>query len=204
MMILKYDANSEFLLGTHMKKIAAFLVTLGMMFVANGQAIDKQSSWYTEGAIDLLKWGAYGGEADQSKLSPKAVRMVIGKRIMPSISVEGTAGFGMGSGSTSIKEVKVKSILGLYGKYSYELMPKLDVYGKVGFAMVTSENTFNSTATASARSTGLSFGFGATYDITDKFYAGADYTFLPKAPDISNMSNPGGVSAITFFGGMRY
>jgi opacity protein-like surface antigen len=197
-----------------MKKLAAFLVTMSTMLVVNAQSIDKQSSWYAEGALDLVSWGAYAEESNKSSLSPKAVRMVIGKRVMPSLSVEATAGFGMGSASSSSKEVKVKSVLGLYGKYSYEVIPKLDIYGKAGFAMITSETGVpqpketptspNVTSVSAKRSAGLSFGFGASYDITDKYYVGADYTFHPKAPELTGWKTPGSVSAITFFGGMRY
>jgi opacity protein-like surface antigen len=187
-----------------MKKFAVFLVTMSTMLLVNAQAIDKQSSWYTEGALDLVKWGAYGEETNQGSLSPKAVRMVIGKRIMPAVSIEATAGFGMGSASNESKEVKVKSVLGLYGKYCYEVMPKLDIYGKAGFVMITSETKTPVDNTASKKSSGLSFGFGASYDITDNYYVGADYTFHPKAPELTGWSKPGSVSAITFFGGMRY
>lgn len=200
-----------------MKKFAAFLAATCAMSLANAQAIDKQSSWYTEGALDLQSWGAHSNGLGGTH-SPKSIRMVIGKRIMPSVSVEATAGFGLGkSGSPSSSELKIKSVFGLYGKYTYELLPKLDVYGKIGFTMTTSE-TNNAGAKAdpsdpkkvvaatvnnSARGTGMSFGFGANYDLSDKFYVGADYTFLPKAPSTHYLKDAG-VSAITFFGGMRY
>lgn len=197
-----------------MKKSAAFLAAMCAMSLVNAQAIDKQSSWYAEGALDLQSWAAFS--SGEPAVSPKSIRMVIGKRIIPSVSVEATAGLGFGGGgSPASREVNVKSVLGLYGKYTYELMPKLDVYGRVGFTMTTSEtkgpsetvNTITgqkATNTSSERASGLSFGFGASYDITDKYYVGADYTFHPKAPQAAFIGSPGSVSAITFFGGMRY
>jgi opacity protein-like surface antigen len=195
-----------------MKKVAVFLVTMSTMLVVNAQAVDKQSSWYTEGALDMQSWGAFS--SGEPAVSPKSLRMVVGKRIMPSVSIEATAGFGFGGdGSPGTRETNIKSVLGLYGKYTYELMPKLDIYGRVGFTMTTSETKSGGinpdtgqpyTNSSSQKASGLSFGFGASYDITDKYYVGADYTFHPKAPQHSFIGEPGKVSAITFFGGMRY
>jgi opacity protein-like surface antigen len=81
------------------------------------------------------------------------------------------------------------SSLSLGGKVGYEVIPKLQVFGRLAYESMTQEVEFMG-STASASSDELTYGIGASYEVAKQVTVGTQYKFaqLDNETDFSNMS----------------
>ncbi len=151
-----------------MTRLATLTTTLGLALLASGA---QAQGLYGEVGYTGLDYKGSG-----LKASPGMVRGVMGYELTPLIAVEGMAGLGARSGSASGNTIKLDNTIGVFGKAGVPVTEALNLYGRVGVA-----RTAIKTNGASASSTGVAWGAGASYDLSQTTYLNVDYTrYLDK------------------------
>ncbi len=116
--------------------------------------------------------------------------------VNPNFSVEGELTKSLSSPEVGGLDYSYFSLSG-YGKYTHQVNPAVDLYGRVGLTYVKAEIDYAYTCvvgftittcsgSASDTDTGLSFGFGMNYEVNPQMDFTAGYTILHK--DISHLS----------------
>jgi len=99
----------------------------------------------------------------------------------------GFTGVGSGTVNGSTTEMSADSLMGAYYKVGMNPAPKVLVYGLVGYASMKYKVTV-SPFTATATKSGLSYGVGASYEITDSKHLGIEYVDYPSDSTVSATS----------------
>ncbi|MCU0956752.1 MAG: porin family protein [Hydrogenophaga sp.] len=146
-----------------MTRIAKISATLGLALLAAGA---QAQSLYGEVGYTGLEYKAPG-----LKASPGMVRGVVGYDIMPNVAVEGMVGLNGGSDTSSGTTLKLSNMVGVFGKVQAPLTDALKVYGRLGVARTSLKANG-----MSDHETGLAYGAGVTYDLSQTTYLNADYT----------------------------
>ena len=94
---------------------------------------------------------------------PTGLGLKFGSKFSPNMAVEGLLVLGLGDDAfeTTTLDVGVGNILGVYGVGNFPVSPTLDLFGKVGIAIVTYEDEDGDKIDG----TGLSFGFGGALNV---------------------------------------
>jgi opacity protein-like surface antigen len=162
-----------------MKKFLSVLFTLA--FVNASFAADADS--YLEIGYTGLTY-----KEDSYSFSPSNIRLVVGKN-EGNIGYEGLFGLNASNSSKTISGVavsyKTNYILGLYGKALVMPSKEMELFGRLGWAKVDQTVTGRGTSVSDSGS-GLSYGFGAKYQIAKNINLNADYmVYYPTKNDIS-------------------
>lgn len=113
--------------------------------------------------------------------SPRAFRVIVGRELDQTFSVEGLVAMGMGDDGikvvgTSIPTAtfEVDNVFGLYVRAKTEIANDLEGFARIGVAR--SKGTARILGvSASASETGLSYGLGVSYKLDKTSYLTADY-----------------------------
>lgn len=82
----------------------------------------------------------------------------------------------VGSNPATQKITQIKSSAGLYAKPKYEVMKGADIFARFGVMSMTVSNQVGENGTPTEVSaTGLSYGVGAQYSLSDAMYINGDY-----------------------------
>lgn len=146
-----------------MTRIAKISTTLGLVLLAAGV---QAQSMYGEVGYTGLEYKEPG-----VKVSPGMVRGVVGYDITPNVAVEGMLGLNGGSDTGSGTHLKINNMVGVFGKVQAPVTDALKVYGRLGVARTSLKANG-----VSDHDTGLAYGAGVTYDLSQTTYLNADYT----------------------------
>ena len=125
---------------------------------------------------------------DANSFSPSAVRVTVGKNEGNNFGYEGLLAIGAGSDTKLVSGTSVKlsipTIYGLYAKGYINPSDNIELFGRFGFAGISTKVVGNSTATSSG--SGLSYGVGVKFVITKDVKLTADYmTYYPTKNAVS-------------------
>lgn len=125
-----------------------------------------------------LNLGALQYEEDQlDTLTPGIALARIGVPVAPGLAIEGRAGTGLGSSSTSGYRASVNSYYGAYVKGSLPLAPQFSLYAVGGVAGVDMKRNYGFGDT---HDSGLSFGLGADFNLGGGAGINIEWTRLPS------------------------
>ena len=87
------------------------------------------------------------------------------------------------------KATNTISSLSLGGKVAYEVMPKIEVFGRLAYEAMSQEVEVLGTS-MTASSDEFTYGVGASYDVTNKLSVGTQYKYaaLDSNTDLSNIN----------------
>ena len=152
-----------------MTRIATLTTTLGLALLASGA---HAQNLYGEVGYTGLDYKGPG-----LKASPSMVRGVMGYEFAPNLSVEGVLGLNARSDTTAGTTVKLDSTMGVFGKAQVPVTDAFRLYGRVGVA----RNSLKLNGVSDNR-TGVAYGAGMSYDLSNTTYLSVDYTrYLDKS-----------------------
>ena len=148
------------------KTVAALLLgaSLSAQAQPSGQGLKPQPpsrDAYVEVSLNSLNYAQTG-----LRLSPTALRTIVGQNMGPTFSYEGMLAFGTSQGTDTIggksAVAKVDPLFGAYLKARKELAPGLDVFGRVGAASMVKnlDGAYFANDASSKRMGGFSYGLG--------------------------------------------
>lgn len=138
-----------------------------------------------------MNWGPMYGEIGYSQmklsdgrpsLNPHMVRGILGVDVMPFLSVEGMAGFGVKDDSVTVPapffgatEVtqKIDSLFGLFAKPKYNFGP-VEAFARAGWARTRIKTEALGVSDKETRNA-FAYGAGVNYNFTPNAYVGVDY-----------------------------
>jgi hypothetical protein len=148
------------------KSVTALL--LGVSFSAlaqsSGQGLKPAQvapDAYIEVSLNSLNYAQTG-----LRLSPTALRTIVGKNMGPTFSYEGMLAFGTSQGTNTLggqsAAAKIDPLFGAYLKARKELATGLDVFGRVGAASMVKnlDGAYFANDASSKRMGALSYGLG--------------------------------------------
>lgn len=160
---------------------------------------------YTELGLTQLKASNPAAFAGASA-KPTMLRGIIGKELMPNLSAELMLGLGLGSGSldynyvaggtptTVSVESEVKSMIGLYIVPKFQLSDRAQVYARLGFTNMTTNDTpagvmaqlpaGTSNNMTNGKNNSVSWGLGASYRIGTNVGLSLDYMTYHKKSQV--------------------
>jgi hypothetical protein len=166
------------------KTVTLFLASTSLCALAqtSGQGLKPQSSTqpkdaYVEVSLNSLNYAQTG-----LRLSPTAVRAILGKDVGPTFSYEGMLAIGSSQGTDTIggqaAAAKIDPMFGVYLRARKELAPGLEVFGRVGAASVVKnlDGAYFASAPSSQRMGSASYGLGVKIRIKRDTSFVADYT----------------------------
>ena len=164
------------------KTVTLILLSTSLCALAqtSGQGLKPQSQprdGYVEVSLNSLNYGQTG-----LRLSPTAVRAIVGKDMGPTFSYEGMLAFGSSQGTDTIggkaAAVKIDPMFGAYLRARKELSSGLEVFGRLGFASVVKnlDGAYFPDAPTSQRMGSASYGLGVKIRIKGDASLVADYT----------------------------
>jgi hypothetical protein len=115
-------------------------------------------------------------EEGLDSFSPGVGLLRLGVPLAPNLAIEGRAGGGLGSTSQRGYAMEVDSLYAAYLKGSVPLGPAFSVYGVGGVAGVNLQRNFGD---GESRDSGLSFGFGADFNLGRGAGINVEWTRLP-------------------------
>lgn len=156
------------------------VLSMGAMAQSSGQGLKPQPparDAYVEVSLNSLNYAQTG-----LRLSPTALRALIGKNVGPTFSYEGMLAFGTSQGTDTIggqsAAAKIDPMFGAYLKARKELAPGLEVFGRVGAASMVKnlDGAYFANDASSKRLGGLSYGLGIKVRINRDASFVTDYT----------------------------
>ena len=157
-----------------MKKIA--LASVLALVAIGAQAQTYGELGYTSMTFKETKDG------NAIKVSPSAIRGILGYELNPNLALEGMAAFGIGDATFKIGgeslsgfKLKVDNIFGVYLKPKMKLNDAIEIFGRVGYARLKGTLTFTGLGSESASDNGFSYGAGLNYAIDSKTSLNVDY-----------------------------
>jgi len=158
---------------------ALLAVSLSVMAQSSSQGLKPNlpRDAYVEVSLNSLNYAQTG-----LRLSPTALRGVLGKNVGPTFSYEGMLGFGTSQGSNTIgttpASAKIDPMFGAYLKARKELASGLEVFGRFGVASVVKnlDGTYFGTEPTSQRMGSVSYGLGVKIRINRDASFVTDFT----------------------------
>jgi hypothetical protein len=132
---------------------------------------------YVEVSLNSLNYAQTG-----LRLSPTALRTIVGKNMGPTFSYEGMLAFGTSQGTDTLggksAAAKIDPLFGAYLRARQELAPGLEVFGRVGAASLVKnlDGAYFASEASSKRMGALSYGLGVKIRINRKASFVTDYT----------------------------
>jgi len=132
---------------------------------------------YVEVSLNSLNYAQTG-----LRLSPTALRTIVGKNMGPTFSYEGMLAFGTSQGTNTIgglsAAAKIDPLFGAYLKARKELASGLEVFGRVGAASMVKnlDGAYFASDTSSKRMGGMSYGLGVKVRVNRNASFVTDYT----------------------------
>ena len=132
---------------------------------------------YVEVSLNSINYAQTG-----LRLSPTALRTVVGKNLGPTFSYEGMLAFGTSQGTDTIggqsAAAKIDPMFGAYLKARKELGPGLEIFGRVGAASMVKnlDGAYFASEASSKRMGGFSYGLGVKIRINRNASFVTDYT----------------------------
>jgi hypothetical protein len=161
--------------------IAVLLATsAGAMAQSSGLGLKPAASApdaYVEVSLNSINYAQTG-----LRLSPTALRTVVGKTMGPTFSYEGMLAFGTSQGTNTFggksAAMKIDPIFGAYLKARKELTSGLEVFGRVGAASLVKNpgGDYFADDPSSKRMGALSYGLGVKIRINRNASFVTDYT----------------------------
>lgn len=153
--------------------------SLTAMAQSSGQGLKPSSARdaYVEVSLNSLNYAQTG-----MRLSPTALRTVVGKNINATFSYEGMLGVGTSQGSATVGTTpayaKIDPFFGAYLKARKELAPGLEVFGRLGAASVVKklDGTYFPDSPSSERMGSVSYGLGVKVRVRRDVNFVTDYT----------------------------
>ncbi len=115
-------------------------------------------------------------------MKPSALRAIVGYEMNRNFSVEGMAATGISDGSADVAvggstltiKTKVDSMYGVFAKVKADVVPSLELFGRVGYSK---ENyTISASSTSGSGSVdGLAWGLGGSYVVSPVLALNVDY-----------------------------
>ncbi len=142
--------------------------------------------------ISLSK-GEYSHDYLSEEFSPVGLIGKIGYKINKNFAVEGRFGTGITDDEKTYESVELDNIFGVYGKGILNINEKINFVGLIGFTRVEGTYTYSLPYFGSNSNTddesGLSFGVGFDFAMTDKLSVGIEYIqYLSKSKvDVSGI-----------------
>jgi hypothetical protein len=158
------------LLGASMCALAQ---TTGQGLKSPSQSKDA----YVEVSLNSLNYAQTG-----LRLSPTALRAIVGKDMGPTFSYEGMLAIGTSQGTDTIggksASAKIDPMFGAYLRARKELAPGLEVFGRMGVASVVKnlDGAYYPDAPSSQRMGSASYGLGVKIRLKRDASFVADYT----------------------------
>lgn len=164
------------------KTVIALLLSTSVCAMAqsSGQGLKPAPSTpdaYLEVSLNSLNYAQTG-----LRLSPTALRTLVGKNMGPTFSYEGMLAFGTSQGTDTIggksAAAKIDPLFGAYLKGRKELANGLEVFGRVGAASLVKnlDGAYFANDASSKRMGGLSYGLGVKIRINRNASFVTDYT----------------------------
>lgn len=164
------------------KTVIALLLSTSLCAMAqsSGQGLKPAPTTtdaYVEVSLNSLNYAQTG-----LRLSPTALRTIVGKNMGPTFSYEGMLAFGTSQGTDTLggksAAVKIDPLFGAYLRARQELAPGLEVFGRVGAASMVKnlDGAYFASEASSKRMGGFSYGLGVKVRINRKASFVTDYT----------------------------
>ena len=164
------------------KTVTALLLSTSLCAMAQsrGQGLKPplaKTDAYVEISLNSLNYAQTG-----LRLSPTALRTIVGKNMGPTFSYEGMLAFGTSQGSNTIDAksaaAKIDPLFGAYLRARKELATGLEVFGRVGAASMVKnlDGAYFASEASSKRMGGFSYGLGVKIRINRNASFVTDYT----------------------------
>jgi outer membrane autotransporter protein len=172
---------------TKLMKIVGLTLVLAASASVQAQQKGQGSGLYGELAISPIKLDLDDGAQSKSAYDVNGMRVVLGQKIHPNLSVEGMLGTGLGDDSKTVvidkisvkSTVKVRNFMGAYLRAHTHLTPEIEVFGRAGFARMTLRATAvagNMSEKTESTDNSFSYGLGMNYNLNKTTYVGLDLT----------------------------
>lgn len=172
---------------TKFKKIIGLTLVLAAAASVQAQQKGQGSGLYGELAISPIKLDLDDGAQSKAGYNLNGLRVILGQKIHPNLSVEGMLGMGLGDDTKSVvinnitakSTVKVNNFMGAYLRAHTLLTPELEVFGRAGFARMKLSATVaagNLSEKTSSTDNSFSYGLGMNYNLNKTTYVGLDVT----------------------------
>ena len=172
---------------TKFTKIVGLALVLAAAASVQAQQKGQGSGLYGELAISPIKLDLDDGAQSKAGYNLNGMRVILGQKIHPNLSVEGMLGMGLGDDTKSVvinnitakSTVKVNNFMGAYLRAHTLLTPELEVFGRAGFARMklsVTEVVGGKTEKNSSTDNSFSYGLGMNYNLNKTTYVGLDVT----------------------------
>ena len=172
---------------TKFTKIIGLTLVLAAAASVQAQQKGQGSGLYGELAISPIKLDLDDGAQSKAGSNLNGMRVILGQKIHPNLSVEGMLGMGLGDDTKSVvinnitakSTVKVNNFMGAYLRAHTLLTPELEVFGRAGFARMklsVTEVVGGKTEKNSSTDNSFSYGLGMNYNLNKTTYVGLDVT----------------------------
>ena len=152
------------------------LVLLAMGVSAHAQTQKPANPWYGELAYAPVKIK----EAGVTDGTAKNLRGILGYELHPNVALEGLLSLGVGDASVTVDgdlvDTRVNRVVGLYVKPKVAVSQDIELFARLGYVRTKVTSTLAATGEAESESASdVSYGFGASYRINDRWSAVVDY-----------------------------
>jgi opacity protein-like surface antigen len=163
------------------------LLASALMAMASPAFSQASPPVYGEIGMSLLNYQEKS-DGDVFKAEPRAFRLIAGAELGSNLSFEVMLGVG-GDGDvisvngTSYSDftLKIESMYGFYLKPRFELVPNVEVFGRLGYSQGVATATITNFASATSTEKGMSYGMGLRLKINPKVSFNIDYmSYLDK------------------------
>jgi outer membrane immunogenic protein len=144
--------------------IRKFFLVAAFCALPSLASAQEAKQFYVEAGAQALRIEDSGVWAE-----PGTASLTFGMILNEYFAVEVMAATGIYSANAGT-DVSISSVFGAYVKPSFEVVPRLSVFGKLGVT-----NGTVSAAGLRNSDTGFSYGAGLQFDLTDSLYAGLSY-----------------------------
>ena len=154
-----------------MKKI----VVTGVLFLL-------MSTAYADNTYVGLSYSSLDVELDAGGITadsePSGINLVLGNSVSENISFEGLFGFGIGDDEVENAgfDFELKHVIGFSAVGRLPISEAISLYGKLGIAQVKYDDSDGDSSDAS----GVMYGIGAAFDITEQFGLNLEYIQYPE------------------------
>ena len=172
---------------TNLMKIVGLTLVLAASAAVQAQQKGQGSGLYGELAFSPIKVDLDDGAQSKAAYDVNGMRVVLGQKIHPNLSVEGMLGTGLGDDSKTVvinkinvkSTVKVSNFMGAYLRAHTHLTPEVEVFGRAGFARMNLRATVvagNMSEKTETTDNSFSYGLGMNYNLNKTTYVGLDVT----------------------------
>lgn len=139
------------------------VIALNLAYIS--PALAAQQGPYAGLQYSLLDWDI---------TNPQMISAQAGYQLNNGLALEGRIGIGTFSDTVDGIDVGLKSLLGLYGRYTFTVDHSLSLYGLVGVTNAELEFSYRGSS-ASVDDTSASFGFGSEFKLQNNTFIGLEY-----------------------------